>query len=193
MPQVLKDEIREKITASARKLFISKGYENVSMNEIAREAGIAVGNIYRYFKGKGQLYKYLAEPVALKLMQLFQKPLVSHTKEEIDGKVIGFLEIYESEKELLFILLESSHNTDFYNLKEDIINGFADAISRWTSTIPEEKKGKFDEVFIKAYASAYVNGIISILSAGRDDMFIKMKLYQFSTFMKDSLYKEYAG
>lgn len=191
MPQVLKDDIRDKIVRTAERLFITKGYEKVSMSLIAREAGMAVGNIYRYFSGKDMLYRHLAKPVTDKLMLLFSKPMNSYNNEEIGEKILGFLEIYDSEKDLLFLLLENSHNSDFHNLKEDIINGFSKAVNVWQDNIKSQKTGKLDDSFIKAFTSAYVNGIISILAEEAEEKVKRVRLFRFSTFMKDSLHREY--
>lgn len=191
MPQVLKDDVRDKIVNTARTLFITRGYDKVSMSLIAEEAGMAVGNIYRYFNGKDILYRYLAGPVINKLMELFKKPIAAYNQREVEEKIKGFIDIYESEKELLVLLLENSHNSDFQNLKDEIIGGFTKAVSRWRDSIPEIKKIYFDDSFLHAFTSAYVNGIISILSEDTDENNKRARLYKFSTFMKDSLYREY--
>jgi AcrR family transcriptional regulator len=47
-----KDVRREQILDAAAKMFISQGYENSTVDEIAREAGLSKGSIYWYFKSK---------------------------------------------------------------------------------------------------------------------------------------------
>jgi AcrR family transcriptional regulator len=47
-----KDTRREQILDAAVKLFITQGYENSSVDEIAKEAGLSKGSIYWYFKSK---------------------------------------------------------------------------------------------------------------------------------------------
>ena len=54
--QTLKNEIRDKILIEARASFHSKGFDKTSMREIASASGITVGNIYRYFKNKNELF-----------------------------------------------------------------------------------------------------------------------------------------
>ena len=46
----------QRILASARQRFESFGYRRTSVAEIAREAGIAVGTVYRYFKSKEDVF-----------------------------------------------------------------------------------------------------------------------------------------
>ena len=52
IPRPAKEERIDTIVASARKVFCSCGFEKGSIVDIARDAGIAEGTIYRYFDGK---------------------------------------------------------------------------------------------------------------------------------------------
>lgn len=49
------DQRREDIVRAARELFSSKGWQSTSMQEVASEAGISTGAVYRYFAGKEEL------------------------------------------------------------------------------------------------------------------------------------------
>ncbi|MDD3206723.1 MAG: TetR/AcrR family transcriptional regulator [Lachnospiraceae bacterium] len=53
-------ESREKLLASALQLFSAKGFYNTNSKEIARNAGISIGNFYNYFKDKEEIYCELA-------------------------------------------------------------------------------------------------------------------------------------
>ncbi|MEZ4527365.1 MAG: TetR/AcrR family transcriptional regulator [Desulfobacterales bacterium] len=50
---------RREILAAALKLFSEKGFHNVAMHEIAKEAEYAVGTLYKFFKNKKDLYQAL--------------------------------------------------------------------------------------------------------------------------------------
>ena len=50
-----KQETRRKIIASAADLFVLQGYDQTSMKQIAREAGIGDATIYKYFPNKDKL------------------------------------------------------------------------------------------------------------------------------------------
>ena len=56
-------DTQKRICSSALKLFTQKGYENVSMREIAKEAGCSVGNIYHYFRNKDALILHFTDHV----------------------------------------------------------------------------------------------------------------------------------
>jgi AcrR family transcriptional regulator len=45
-------------------LFLARGIEAVTIDEVAREAGMAKGNFYRYFRDKSDLVEAVVEPVA---------------------------------------------------------------------------------------------------------------------------------
>ena len=49
-------EVKKRIIDSARKLFNRHGFENVSIDQIMRGAGLTHGGFYAYFKSKGDLY-----------------------------------------------------------------------------------------------------------------------------------------
>ncbi len=50
---------RQEMLASALALFCEKGYNNVSMHEIAEKAEFAIGTLYKFFMNKEDLYKAL--------------------------------------------------------------------------------------------------------------------------------------
>ncbi len=47
---------REVLLAIAEKLFSDRGYRDVSIEDITREAGLGIGSFYSFFKGKEELY-----------------------------------------------------------------------------------------------------------------------------------------
>lgn len=53
--RALTEQRKTQILAAAAKVFAAKGFERATIANIAREAGIAEGSIYNYFKNKGDL------------------------------------------------------------------------------------------------------------------------------------------
>ncbi len=62
MPQVLKDEVRERIVGAALEVFAERGYEGATMTAIAERAGVGTASTYRYFAGKRELFETLVTP-----------------------------------------------------------------------------------------------------------------------------------
>lgn len=50
---------RQEMLDAALKLFSEKGFHNVCMHEIAKNAEFAIGTLYKFFKNKEELYKAL--------------------------------------------------------------------------------------------------------------------------------------
>jgi AcrR family transcriptional regulator len=52
---------RQQIIEGARRVFIDKGFDAASMNDITRAAGVSKGTIYVYFASKEELFEALIE------------------------------------------------------------------------------------------------------------------------------------
>lgn len=55
---------QDRILAAARSLFLRYGVRRTSMDDVAREAGIAKGTVYLYFSSKDALFAALAEEMS---------------------------------------------------------------------------------------------------------------------------------
>jgi AcrR family transcriptional regulator len=70
MAQVAKPEIRDAFVAAAAETFAELGYAATTMADVAARAGSSVGNLYKYFAGKEQLFEAAAPPeLASELMR----------------------------------------------------------------------------------------------------------------------------
>ena len=54
------EERRQEILDAAQRVFVAKGYSAATMNDIAAEADVAAGSIYRYFQNKSDLIAEVA-------------------------------------------------------------------------------------------------------------------------------------
>ena len=61
--EVIREEKAQIIAESALKLFATKGYENTSISELARHAGVSKGLIYNYFDSKEAILKSIVNHV----------------------------------------------------------------------------------------------------------------------------------
>lgn len=76
MPRVSdahKERRRQAILAAAMEVFIGKGYQSSTINDIATRAEISVGAIYRYFPTKGDLILALVEQKLGRVPELFAR------------------------------------------------------------------------------------------------------------------------
>ncbi len=75
---------RERIVNTARSLFAEKGYERTTTAEIAREAGISEGTIYRHFDSKKELLMECVIPVLENIFDTFTVQYKYHIHQEED-------------------------------------------------------------------------------------------------------------
>ena len=70
-------------------MFVSRGYEHTSVDEIIEEAGIAKGTYYYYFQSKEQM---LEEVIEMMLQAEAEKAeAVLHTDLSVPQKIVGII------------------------------------------------------------------------------------------------------
>jgi AcrR family transcriptional regulator len=60
--QLKKEEVRVRIEEAALRVFAENGFRSSTMADIAREAGVSTGNIYRYYANKDALFYSVVSP-----------------------------------------------------------------------------------------------------------------------------------
>ena len=102
-------EKRKQIARSCCNLFLKYGFNNISVNSLAKNAGIAKGTIYEYFSSK--------EDIILELMCCLQ--------EEYDKKVLSKIKSSNPKKENLLIVFEIFlKNNQEITIQRDIFKQF---------------------------------------------------------------------
>lgn len=100
-----KKELKEYIFLQAIQLFHEKGFEQVTVQEIATKCGIAKGTFFNYFAKKEDILLYLGEAQLELLQQLVEEDLyVEHPKEQILFILNKLLLRFSSHSELLMKL-----------------------------------------------------------------------------------------
>lgn len=72
-----KSETRDKILDAARELFISEGYEGVSMRKVAEKIEYSPTAIYVHFVDKNELFHQLCHQDYARLAEVFQSSVIS--------------------------------------------------------------------------------------------------------------------
>ncbi|MGG0670076.1 TetR/AcrR family transcriptional regulator [Lederbergia citrisecunda] len=114
-----RDLTREMIMDAARDLFIVKGYQHVSMRQIAKELGYSHGAIYYHFTNKAELFYALVEEhfgmLEHKLIELAQATLAP--REKLEAILLGYIEFglnHQSHYEIMF-LIKDEEVRDYLN------------------------------------------------------------------------------
>lgn len=72
----LEDDKQIKILNAALKVYVKKGYDHASTNEIVKEAGISKGLLFHYFNNKKTLYLFLFDHCIEVVVENFYKKVV---------------------------------------------------------------------------------------------------------------------
>jgi len=77
--QEAKQESRRKILEAAQSLFQSKGYQQATTRDIAREAGIATGTLFNYFPTKEAIVMTLVSEALTRAQEDFEQQQLDQT------------------------------------------------------------------------------------------------------------------
>lgn len=100
---------RDKILDAALILFSEKGYNGATTSEIAREAGVAEGTIFRYFPSKKDLLFSVANPVVVDSLKNIIADFKEYSPQEMLEAVIhNRLQIISQNINLVKILITES-------------------------------------------------------------------------------------
>lgn len=77
MPQVLKDEVRDRILDAALQVFARDGFETATMASIAVSAGLGAASLYRYYGSKDELFAAVVTPETAKQFEALLERRVS--------------------------------------------------------------------------------------------------------------------
>lgn len=132
MVQYKKDDIKEKIDNAALKIFVEKGYEKAKISNIATESNVSVGNIYRYYKSKEEIFYSIApESVLENLKSILINKLTfakDKTANELNSKndfqLVNeeFIDYMIKNREQILIMFNGSKGTRYESLKDEAIN-----------------------------------------------------------------------
>ncbi len=105
---------RKNISGAAEQLFMKKGIENTSMNDIAKESGYSKATLYVYFKNKEELISVLVLESMQKLYDYISRALSESddTKERYLKICYGLVK-YQEEFPFYFQMVLETINIDF--------------------------------------------------------------------------------
>ncbi len=100
------------ICEAARPLFLQRGVETVTVDEITQAANVAKGSFYRYFDGKQQLVRSLFEPLVEEFLSAMQRCEGRLNAAASTAEVFSAYETLAGE--LALVLLQSPESVKLY-------------------------------------------------------------------------------
>lgn len=135
-PRTKEKEVRTaEIEQAARKVFLSRGFQAATIQEIAEQAGIAKGTVYLYYKSKDDLYTALLLPSLEFLNEKFNALLAEVEGEKfqsgeelVDALGDMFVELQARDPEMVLIYQGFQVGTFITSVSKETrerLNGFA--------------------------------------------------------------------
>ncbi|MBX3242911.1 MAG: TetR/AcrR family transcriptional regulator [Acidobacteria bacterium] len=148
---------RSTILRAAIKVFAGKGYFSSKVSDIAREAGIADGTVYLYFKSKDEILRSIFDQAMEDFISEGKRELkdVSSPPDKL-SKIAGLhLEKLGSDRDLAIVFqVELRGSTKF--MREFSAAGFADYLDIIRATIEDGQKDGIFRDDIKASTAAKI-------------------------------------
>ena len=117
-----KDGRRKLILDSARKLFFAKGFNSVTVDEIARYSELGKGSIYLYFSSKEEIYAQILLNDIEKFNQ--QVPALFDDHKPAADLLVEFCcayaDFFQNDRELFRILMAYMLHPDQMNLSDEL-------------------------------------------------------------------------
>jgi len=133
--QVVSDFRRGEIIDAARRVFARRGFEGGIIDEIAKEANIAKGTVYLYFRSKAEIYKAVFDHdmKALKQSTMDRIDAAETLRGKIEAFILARLENAEARQDFFRIMdAEQGHlsitRSQYRNWLREPVLHLADAI-----------------------------------------------------------------
>jgi len=102
---------RSRLLASGRKVLARNGYVTLKMIDVADEAGVSLGALYRYFRNKEDLFRALIEGIHEALFEASRAPnkqLATDPRGALFEANRGYLSLYSENRDVMRALIEAS-------------------------------------------------------------------------------------
>ncbi|MBN2625374.1 MAG: TetR/AcrR family transcriptional regulator [Spirochaetales bacterium] len=159
--QVLKEEVRQRIIKSAKKEFKNNGFDKASMRDIADSAKMTVGNLYRYYKNKEDMFGAIIGDLYGEIKDL--RSSLPEGEVKVSLLLNRLVELQRANKAEWLILFNTTKGSKYGRAVEDIYNLLTEALVEQFA----EKREGFDETIAKPVAYAIINGLNTILQNER--------------------------
>lgn len=179
MSQVLKESVRNKIMDAAEKKFSQIGYQKTTMEKIANEAGVATGNIYKYFANKDDLFtNVITEDFKMNLQTITHRRVKELINNETEVKLESMeegeagllLDYWIKNRVKTIIILDKADGSRYESFYKDYIGMITDL------SIADNHALRIDNTLLFIFKNKLddtIRGVVNILKQYEDENEIK--------------------
>ena len=160
----MKESKRSTLLRIGERLFSQKGYRDVSMEDVARAAGMSTGSIYNYFESKEQLYALILDDIESKGAERLEKIIA-----KLSSPLNKLRVVYR------FVTLGVKHNP--------MLRGVLAGDERYIFPGTEERRSRGDDI-----QSRVQRLLIRILQDGTAKGIFRSGIYRNPSFLLAALY-----
>jgi len=160
---------RREILEAAQKVFAKEGFHQATIDEIAKEAELAKGTIYLYFKNKRELFYSLVDEKTKSLMGLIQREVKEKNPpiKKIERIIEAQLKFFEGNKDFFKIVTSESSRFEL-GLKDELRKNLMKEYLGYIDLLAQAiRKGKEEGIFKSLDAkkmAATLRGIIDAIT-----------------------------
>lgn len=126
------EQRRAALIEAARKLFVEKGYEAATMDEIAAAASFAKGTLYHYFSNKSELIGALKEDFENQVMERIRARVENCPADDWRGRIKSWIDAAVN----AYFELQDLHDVVIYSLGMPFRHAMVDAeITRYLTKL----------------------------------------------------------
>lgn len=162
MAQYKKDLIKETIDAAALSVFAEKGYQAAKIVDISEASKISVGNIYKYYKSKEEIFYSVVPESFMDSMKAVLLRKISASSQRArtlmedsrnfwlnNQDVIEFL---VENRERILIVLKNNRGTRYENTKNEMVHFLLNSVKE-ISSMEHEEASDMDFILNVIYSS----------------------------------------
>ena len=169
-------ERREQLIRVARQLFGTRGYDAVSVEEIASAAGVSKPIVYEHFGGKEGLYQVIVDREVKALSDILRSQMrPEHSARAVlEGIVVTLLDFIEENADGFHLLAHQSPNAVRSETFETVMADIADQVTVFLAPLLE-KQG-LDPASAPVYGQILAGGVGQIGQWWSENMQVDKKL-----------------
>jgi len=134
---------KRRVCEVAARQFNTAGYDAVSIESIATEAGIARSTFYRFFQCKEDVVRHMVVPVFHDALKHLKTLDLNKPEDIVNGIADCYLSVWEEQREAL--IFSMNFGMQFFSVVRDEHNAFADIVLKLMTTLGEARLLRHDD------------------------------------------------
>ena len=178
--QILKQEIRARIQQVAAAQFLSRGYKDASIRDIARSSAISVGNLYNYFRSKEDLFYSLTSASYLHLNRILRQVKEHGTEGGVANMgfaksvIMKISELLKTHRVGFLLMIDKGQGTKYRDLKDRVIT----VVLRHFEEESLEAGRSDDSLIMRIAAKNLMDGLIEIARNYQNDDWVDYNVHR---------------